>query len=296
MFSFPINYDEPLFRPPSEARSLIIQVTLGCSWNKCAFCEMYTSKQFRARKEADVFADIHAFKPYANQIRKIFLADGDAMVLSTNKLLRILTELKNTFPKLQRISAYASPRNLNDKSVQEMKELNNAGLSLIYVGIESGDNQVLEMVNKGEYFNSIVSGLNKSKQAGINSSVMIINGLGGKEFSEQHAINSAKILNETQPKYASTLVLSTYKGLDYYKSRLKESFTQLNLQELISEMKIFIENTNLQETIFRSDHASNYLVLKGVLGREKESFLNKIDFALRNPNIANLRSEDMRGF
>ena len=296
MFSFPINYDEPLFRPPSEARSLIIQVTLGCSWNKCAFCEMYTSKQFRARKEADVFADIHAFKPYANQIRKIFLADGDAMVLSTNKLLRILTELKNTFPKLQRISAYASPRNLNDKSVQEMKELNNAGLSLIYVGIESGDNQVLEMVNKGEDFNSIVSGLNKSKQAGINSSVMIINGLGGKEFSEQHAINSAKILNETQPKYASTLVLSTYKGLDYYKSRLKESFTQLNLQELISEMKIFIENTNLQETIFRSDHASNYLVLKGVLGRDKENFLNKIDFALRNPNIANLRSEDLRRF
>ena len=296
MFSFPINYDEPLFRPPSEGRSLIIQVTLGCSWNKCAFCEMYTSKQFRARKEADVFADIHAFKPYANQIRKVFLADGDAMVLSTNKLLRILTELKNTFPKLQRISAYASPRNLNDKSVQEMKELFNAGLSLIYVGIESGDNQVLEMVNKGEDFNSIVSGLNKSKQAGINSSVMIINGLGGKEFSEQHAINSAKILNETQPKYASTLVLSTYKGLDYYKSRLKESFTQLNLQELISEMKIFIENTNLQETIFRSDHASNYLVLKGVLGRDKENFLNKIDFALRNPNIANLRSEDMRGF
>jgi len=296
MFSFPIKYDEPLFRPPSEGRSLIIQVTLGCSWNKCAFCEMYTSKQFRARKEEDVFADIHAFKAYTNQIRKVFLADGDAMVLSTNKLLRIITELKSTFPKLQRISAYASPRNLNDKSVQEMKELNDAGLSLIYVGIESGDNQVLEMVNKGENFDSIISGLNKSKQAGINSSVMIINGLGGKELTKQHAINSAKILNETQPKYASTLVLSTYKGMDYYKSRLKGNFIQLGLQELLEEMKIFIENTKLHETIFRSDHASNYLVLKGVLGRDKKSFLEKIDFAIKNTNSANLRTEEMRGF
>ncbi len=296
MFSFPINYNEPLFRPPSEGRSLIIQVTLGCSWNKCAFCEMYTSKQFRARKEEDIFADIYAFKPYANQIKKVFLADGDAMVLSTNKLLRILTELKNTFPKLHRISAYASPRNLNDKSVQEMKELNDTGLSLIYVGIESGDNQVLKMVNKGEDFTSIVSGLNKSKQAGINSSVMIINGLGGKELTKQHAINSAKILNETQPKYASTLVLSTYKGIDYYKDRINGKFTQLNLQELLEEMQIFIENTNLHETIFRSDHASNYLVLKGVLGRDKEDFLNKILFAINNKNSANLRGENMRGF
>lgn len=296
MFNFPINYDEPLFRPPSEGMSLIIQVTLGCSWNKCAFCEMYTSKQFRARKEEDVFSDILAFKPYASQIRKVFLADGDAMVLSTNRLLRILSELKNTFPKLQRISAYASPRNLNDKSVAEMQELQKAGLSLLYVGIESGDNSVLEMVNKGETFESIVSGLNKSKQAGINSSVMIINGLGGKLFSKQHAINSAKILNETQPRYASTLVLSTYKGMDYYKNRIKAEFSELNLQALINEMQIFIENTNLEETIFRSDHASNYLVLKGVLGRDKNSFLEKINLALKNPNLANLRSEDMRGF
>jgi len=296
MFSFPINYNEPLFRPPSEGRSLIIQVTLGCSWNKCAFCEMYTSKQFRARKEEDIFADIHAFKPYANQIKKVFLADGDAMVLSTNKLLRILTELKNTFPKLHRISAYASPRNLNNKSVQEMKELNQAGLSLIYVGIESGDNKVLKMVNKGENFTSIVSGLNKSKQAKINSSVIIINGLGGKELTKQHAINSAKILNETQPKYASTLVLSTYKGIDYYKNRINERFTQLNLQELLEEMKVFIENTNLHETIFRSDHASNYLVLKGVLTKDKSNFIDKILFAINNTNSANLRGDNVRGF
>jgi len=283
MNNFLINYDEPLFRPPSEGRSLIIQVTLGCSWNKCAFCEMYTSKQFKARKEEDIFKDISAFKPYATSIRKVFLADGDAVVLSTNKLLRILTELKNTFPNLNRVSAYASPRNLNDKTESELKELKDAGLNLLYVGIESGDNYVLKAVNKGESFDTIVSGLNKSKQAGLNSSVMIINGLGGKQFTEQHAINSAKILNETQPRYASTLVLTAYKGLNLLKSKYLGNFEELDQIEQLKEMQIFIENTKLSETIFRSDHASNHLVLKGVLGKNKESFLQKIEAAIQNP-------------
>ncbi len=283
MNNFLINYDEPLFRPPSEGRSLIIQVTLGCSWNKCAFCEMYTSKQFKARKEEDIFKDISAFKPYATSIRKVFLADGDAVVLSTNKLLRILTELKNTFPNLNRVSAYASPRNLNDKTESELKELKDAGLNLLYVGIESGDNYVLKAVNKGESFDTIVSGLNKSKQAGLNSSVMIINGLGGKQFTEQHAINSAKILNETQPRYASTLVLTAYKGLNLLKSKYLGNFEELDQIEQLKEMQIFIENTKLSETIFRSDHASNHLVLKGVLGKNKESFLQKIEATIQNP-------------
>ena len=283
MYNFPINYDEPLFRPPSEGRSLIIQVTLGCSWNKCAFCEMYTTKQFKVRKEEDIFNDIHAFKPYANDIRRVFLADGDAVVLSTNKLLKILTELKNTFPNLNRISAYASPRNLNDKTESELKEQKDAGLNLLFVGIESGDNDVLKAVNKGETFSTIVSGLNKSKQAGLNSSVMIINGLGGKQFIEQHAINSAKILNETQPKYASTLVLTAYKGLDLLKSKYLGNFEELSQIEQLKEMQIFIENTNLEETIFRSDHVSNHLILKGILGKDKESFLQKIEIAIKNP-------------
>lgn len=284
MHNFPINYNEPVFRPPSEGRSLIIQVTLGCSWNKCAFCEMYTTKQFKARNEEDVFADIHAFKPYAKDIRRVFLADGDAVVLSTNKLLRILTELKNTFPNLNRVSAYASPRNLNSKTEVELKELKNAGLNLLFVGIESGNNQVLKAVNKGETFSTIVSALNKSKMAGLNSSVMIINGLGGKEFTKQHAINSAKLLNETQPKYASTLVLTAYKGLDLLQSKYLGNFKELSQTEQLLEMQLFIEETKLSETIFRSDHASNHLVLKGVLGRDKASFLNKIEHAIANPS------------
>ncbi len=280
MSHFPIQYHEPVFRPPSEARSLIIQITLGCSWNKCSFCEMYTSKQFSARKEEDVFHDIDAFIPYAYQIRRVFLADGDPLVLSTNRLLRILKHLNKIFPRLQRISAYASPSNLNRKSLSELKELHSAGLKLLFVGLESGDNQVLKFISKGETFDSMVEGLNKSKLAGLHSSVMIINGVGGKQYSQQHALNSAKIINEIQPKYLSTLVLTAYEGMEHLKSRFKDEFDELNEIELIQEMKLFMEHLYLQETIFRSDHASNHLVLKGVLDRDKLKFLQQINHVL----------------
>ena len=276
MYQFPIQYDEPLFRPPSEGHSIILQVTLGCSWNKCAFCEMYSAKQFRARKEEDVFADVDAFLPYSNQIRKIFLADGDPLVLSTERLVRILNKLKASFPKLQRISAYASPNNLINKTKEELQQIKTAGLSLLYIGLESGDNDVLRFINKGVNQSQMIEALNKSQDAGLNSSVMIINGVGGKKYSEQHAINSAKLINAIQPKYLSTLVLHAYRGMDYLKSRLSVEFNELNKVELIQETKTFIEHLELKETIYRSDHASNHLILKGVLGRDKEIFIEKI--------------------
>lgn len=294
--SFPIQYDEPLYRPPSEARSLIIQITLGCSWNKCSFCEMYTSKQFKARKEEAVFNDIESFIPYADQIHRIFLADGDPLVLSTERLLRILNKLKTTFPNLQRVSTYASPSNLSRKSSEELKQLYEAGLTLLYVGIESGDSEVLECIQKGETYDTTIKGLNKSKAVGMNSSVMIINGVGGKELTQQHAINSAKVLNATQPKYASTLVLTPHKGIEHYRNRYKGIFTALSQQELFAEMQTFMEHLELKETIFRSDHASNNLVLKGILGKDKERFLAQIQTAINAPEAANLRSNFLRGF
>lgn len=294
--SFPIQYHEPLFRPPSEGRSLILQITLGCSWNKCAFCEMYTSKQFSTRKEEDVFADIESFEPYADQIRRVFLADGDPLVLSTRRLLRILEKLKVTFPNLQRVSTYASPINLMRKSDEELKELYEAGLTLLYVGIESGDSEVLECIQKGETFETTIEGLNRSKAIGMNSSVMIINGVGGRTLSHQHAINSAKVLNETQPKYASTLVLTMHKGLDHYRQRFIGQFDPMNQHELFTELQTFMQHLELEETIFRSDHASNNLVLKGVLGKDKQRFLDQIQLALDSPEMANLRSSYLRGF
>ena len=289
MYSFPINYHEPLFRPPSEGKSLIIQVTLGCSWNKCSFCEMYTSKQFKARDEKEVFSDIEAFIPFSEQISKVFLADGDPLVLSTSRLLRILEKLNQTFPNLRRISTYASPSNLSRKSSQELRDLKDAGLTLLYVGIESGDSEVLHAIQKGETFETTINGLNKSKSAGMDSSVMIINGVGGTEFSNQHAINSAKVLNLTQPKYASTLVLTAHKGLEHYKNRYLGNFTELNSVQLFEEMKLFMSHLELEQTIFRSDHASNSLVLKGILGRDKAKLLEQITNAIKNPYNKDLR-------
>lgn len=296
MYTFPIEYHEPLFRPPSEGRSLIFQITLGCSWNKCSFCEMYTSKSFKARKEQEVFDEIDTFIPFADQITKVFLADGDPLVLSTSRLLRILKKLNATFPKLRRISTYASPSNLSRKSMEDLILLKENGLNLLYVGIESGDSDVLEAIQKGETYQTTIEGLNKSKAAGMDSSVMIINGVGGLNFTKQHAINSAKVLNATQPKFASTLVLTPHKGLEHYQNRYLGEFIELNNEQLFSEMKLFMEQLELEETIFRSDHASNQLVLKGVLGKDKQRFLNQIEEAIQNPSGNSLRPKMHSGY
>ncbi len=289
MFGFPIQYDEPLFRPPSEGRSLIIQVTLGCSWNKCSFCEMYTSKHFKVRKQEEVFADIEAFALWSEQITKVFLADGDPLVLSNKRLLPILEKVRETFPNLRRISTYASPANINRKTEEELIALQKAGLQLLYVGIESGDDATLEAIQKGETFTSTVQGINKAQAVGMDTSVMIITGVGGKVHTAEHAIRSAEVLNATQPKFASTLVLTAHKGLDHYKSRFKGEFVELSLPEQLDEMKRFMERVELKNTIFRSDHASNRLVLKGILGKDKAQFLDQIDQAIQDP-LGNTRT------
>ena len=290
-----LSYDEPLFRPPSEAYSLIFQVTLGCSWNRCAFCEMYTSKKFSVKKETDVFKEIEAFREYSSDIRKVFLADGNAFVLSFERLSRILDKLHESFPKLNRVSAYALPKDILSKSDKELKTLSDKGLKLLYVGIESGDNELLQRIHKGETFESTSEALIKARKAGIKLSVMILNGLGGKKYSEQHAINSAKVVNAIQPEYLSTLVLSFPYGLDHFKKRFEGEFKELSKTELIMEMGNFISHLQLENTVFRSDHASNYLVLKGILNRDKEELLSRIENALNNPAGVPLRPEWLRG-
>jgi len=290
-----IAYDEPLFRPPSEAYSLILQVSLGCAWNQCAFCEMYSSKKFRLRPEEDVFAEIESLAPHANNIRKVFLADGNAMVLSFDKLSRLLDKLNENFPKLNRVSAYALPRDIESKSEEELRILADKGLKLLYVGIESGDDELLEVINKGENYESTSKALLKARKGGIKLSVMILNGLGGQNYSEQHAINSAKVVNEIQPEYLSTLVLSYPYGEDHFKQKFKGEFIPLNTIELIAEMKVFIETLELENTVFRSDHASNYLILKGNLNRDKQELISRINGVLDDPANAKLRPEWMRG-
>ena len=290
-----INYHEPLFRPPSEAYSFILQVTLGCAWNKCAFCEMYSSKQFKVRSEEDIYADINSMEAYGEQYRKIFLADGNAMVLSFDKLSRILDKLKDTFPKMTRVSAYALPKDIAAKSDEELKALADKGLKLLYVGIESGDDELLQRINKGENFESTSHALQRARKAGIKLSVMILNGLGGKNYSQQHAINSAKVVNEIQPEFLSTLVLSYPYGEEHFMKKFDGEFIPLNTIELIAEIKVFIETLELNQSVFRSDHASNYLILRGNFPRDKEEMLSRINGVLDDPANAKLRPEWMRG-
>ncbi|MCK4942240.1 MAG: radical SAM protein [Candidatus Aminicenantes bacterium] len=291
----PLNYDMPLFRPPSEARSLIFQVTFGCSWNQCGFCEMYPDKQFRAKSETVIRQEIIEAATVLPQARKIFLADGNAMVLSFRRLQNILNDINRAFPEVSRISTYALPQDILSKSSSELNQLQKNGLKLIYLGIESGDDEVLKVVNKGETFESTRKGLLKAKQAGIKTSVMILTGLGGKKFLEPHAINSAKIVNLTQPDYLSTLVLMFPHGLNHYKKKFADTYIPLTLEDTLREMDIFLSHTELERTVFRSDHASNYLTLKGVLSRDKNHFLGKIRNASRDPGKADLRPEWLRG-
>lgn len=293
---YPIDYIEPVFRPPSEAYSFILPLTNGCSWNKCTFCEMYTQaqKKFRARKDDEVQADIAKVAAQVPQTKRVFLADGDAMILPTRRLKAVLESLKQSFPNLERVSAYCLPRNLAKKTVEELIELRELGLEMLYVGLESGDDFVLEMVNKGESYESSVSALKKIKAAGIKSSVMVLNGLGGQRYSEQHAINSARAVNEAQPDYVSTLVVSFPMGEDRYRERFSD-WEPLTQGQLFRELRTFIGHLELENSTFRSDHASNYLPLKGTLGQDKAALLAQLDTAINTPEKIQLREEWQRG-
>lgn len=291
----PIQYIEPVFRPPSEGRSLILPVTNGCSWNQCTFCDMYTQpqKKFRARKEEEVLEEIRRTGEQF-QMRRVFLADGDAMVLPTHRLLRILEAIREHMPTVERVTSYCLPRNLKRKSVEDLKALKEAGLQMLYVGAESGDDEVLQRVNKGETYASTKEALLKAGEAGIKRSVMILNGLGGRSLTEQHALHSAQLMNATQPEYVSTLVVSFPLGMERFKAAFPD-FEPLNQHELFVEIERLLSALELENTVFRSDHASNYLVLKGVLGKDKDAMLEKVRTAIETPNRIHLRPEWARG-
>ena len=295
--TIPIHYIAPVFRPPSEAQSLIIPVTNGCSWNRCTYCEMYTApqKKFGVHDEAGI---LHAIQrcgeQFAHRVQRVFLGDGDAMALSTRRLMTLLESIRRHLPGVRRVSSYCLPRNVRNKSVQELRELHQAGLTLAYIGAESGDDTVLQRVNKGETFDSTCDALNKLGEAGITRSVMLLNGLGGATLSQPHALNSARLANATQPEYLATLVVSFPQG----EARFRENFPEwnpLHQTDLFREIELLLEALDLRRTIFRSDHASNWLVLKGTLGAEKERLLAQVRHAINHPESAPLRQEWQRG-
>ena len=298
---YPLTYTEPVFRPPSEWKSLILQVTNGCSWNRCSFCEMYSdnNKKFKPKKTDLIEQEILSIAKSGLPVGRVFLADGDAMMLPFKRLKEILLLIKQYLPQVTRVSSYCLPRNLTNKTVEQLSELQGLGLKLMYVGCESGDDDVLKVIDKGETYQSSLVALNKIKQSGMKSSVMILNGLGGPELSKQHAINSARLMNEAQPDFLSTLVVSFPQGEERFAKPFIDNqyqpFRLLTQLELFNEMKLLLSELELEKTVFRSDHASNYLVLKGVLGKDKERLVNTIQMAVDQSGSIPIRQEWERG-
>ena len=286
------EYDYPLYRPPSEAYSLIIQATLGCSQNKCTFCSMYKSKKFTIKPLEQIKKEIDFFRIYVKKAERIFLADGDALIMPMKILKEIFIYINEKFPEAERISLYGSPKSILLKTPEELLELKNLGLGLIYLGVESGSDKILSSVKKGVSREEIIAAGKKVKKVGIPLSVTAIAGLGGKENSIDHAVKTASLISEINPDYFGVLTLMLEEGTELLEEYKKGNFIPLSSSEILEETKLMIKNINVKEKcIFRSNHASNYVSLKGTLPYEKENILKTIDYALKNNDI---KSEFLR--
>lgn len=280
-------YDYPLYRPPSEAYSLILQITLGCSHNKCTFCNMYKDKKFRIKSIEKIKEEIDFFRNQVTYADRIFLADGDALIIKTTTLLEILNYLDEKFPEKERVAIYASPRSLMLKTPEELKALKEAGIELIYIGLESGDNEVLKKTNKGSSAENFIIGAKKAKEAGFQISVTVIAGLAGgtKEASMNHALKTAYAIQEVSPTYLGILCLNLLPDTLLAEEAKRGEFVEASGLEMIEEIKVMVENLNISTTsplILRANHISNYLNLQGTLPQDKEQILTNINHALKN--------------
>lgn len=275
------DYDTPVFRPPSEAESFILRVTRGCAHNSCTYCNMYRGVKFEKLSDAQIMRQIAmAYSTDAEGARRVFLADGDALVLPTERLLNILSVLKKYFPNLERVSSYAAPRDILAKSVEELTELRRAGLALLYYGMESGDAQTLKDIRKGVNDKQSIEAGKRVIAAGMKLSIMIILGIAGKEGSTRHALATAHAINEIKPTMLSALSLMLYRGSELKEQFERGEFHPLTPAQLMEELKLIMEHVDLPESehmIFRSNHVSNYIRLAATLPRDKEQLLKDID-------------------
>ena len=269
-----MQYEGTVYRPPSEARSLIVQVTVGCAHNTCTFCTMYKDKKFKIRPLADILADFdEAAMLYGGHIRRIFLADGDALIVKTEMLIQILTYIWEKFPNLERVTAYGTTQAILHKSEEELMQLKAAGLDMGYMGIESGDSQVLKDVKKGVTREEMIEAGRKLKRCGILCSATLISGLGGRQRLREHAIASASLISAIKPDYVGFLTLMIDPQAPVYSKIVSGELELLNPEDVVEEMKLFLQNVDSEGTVFRSNHASNYVILKGTLNEDIPSML-----------------------
>lgn len=287
-----LRYEGAVYRPPSEARSLIIQATLGCSHNKCTFCSMYKDKPFRARAFEDVENDLRYARSMYSHVRRIFLADGDALILSFEKLSRILLCIKELFPECERVGIYGTSKSINIKTLEELVELKKLGLGIIYLGLESGNEEILRRIKKGETAEDIVKAGKKVKESEILLSVTAISGLGSQELKDEHAIDTAKSLSAMKPDFIGFLALMVEREAELYKDVLNGNFKLLTPIEIVEEMILFLKNIDSEGSVFRSNHASNYFSLYGDLNKDVPSMLAELEEVLKDDAL--LKAECFR--
>ena len=291
-----LNYDAPLYRPPSEAKSLIFQVTLGCSFNECSFCDMYRSKEYSERPWNDVKAEIDMMAGYLPDTRRVFLADGDALNLDTEYMIKIVKYIREKFHGIERISSYAMPMNILKKSSEELKRINDAGLDMFYLGIESGSDTVLKKVTKGAIGKTIVKSVNKAKEAGYVMSCMVILGLGGKKYSKDHIKGTADVLSACSPDYVGALTLYLENGIKQeFIDKYQGEFVRINDDESLGELYDLINQIETSdEIVFRVNHGSNAYMVKGTLPQDKQEMLDKVEWMKQHPET--VRPQGLRGF
>ena len=270
------EYEGRVFRPPSEAYSLIVQVTIGCSHNKCTFCDMYTEKRFRVRKLEDVKADFDEARRMYRRVDRIFLADGDALMCRPEHMAEILRYIKKLFPECERVTSYGSPASILCKKQEDLNLLHELGLEMIYLGLESGSDEVLRRVNKGETADEIVRAGLMVKEAGMKLSVTCIAGLGSLELSEEHAVKTAEALSRMKPEYIGLLTLMVEPGTPLEKWVREGSFTVLGPEDILRETELLLQHIDSEGSVFRMNHASNYLTLKGTLNQDRDAMLERV--------------------
>jgi radical SAM superfamily enzyme YgiQ (UPF0313 family) len=291
-----LGYDYPLYRPPSEGNSIIFQVTLGCSFNKCSFCNMYRTKEYSERPWEEIKSEIDIVSKSYPQTERIFLADGDAINLSTEKLVQILDYIKEKFPNLERISCYAMPKNLLQKSPDELTLLNRKGLDMLYIGIETGNDILLKKVTKGATSKSIIDACNKAKKSGFIISCMIILGIGGKKYSMDHMKETARVVSDVSPNFLAALTLIIEDGVyDEFMKKFSEPFETLDDTMILNELELLLNNINpISPIVFRANHASNVYSIGGNLPEDKEKMLAIVRSLKEHPEL--LKPKVLRRF
>ncbi|MDO4353005.1 MAG: radical SAM protein [Clostridia bacterium] len=288
-----IKYVGDVYRPPSEAYSLIVQATIGCTHNKCSFCKMFKEKRFQTRPTEDIIADFAWARKRYRSVPRIFLADANALCLKTDKLMPILTYIEETFPECERVTIYGRASDVLRKTEDELRQLREHGLTMVYIGAESGSDKVLEMCHKGETRQQLIDAVKRIEKVGIKASVTFISGLAGKDGWEDHAIQTGTMITEMNASYVSLLTLLVDPQAPMYDDIQSGRLKLLTPQEVLAETHLMLENANPEKTcIFRSNHASNYLSLKGDLPQDRDRFLAQIEAAMKNTGM--LKDERFR--